>query len=52
MGLGAELVLLPVVVVVGTVEDGLTDGAEPRIEEIRAQARRAQLDLLAGVQDG
>jgi len=40
----------PVVVVVGMVEDGLSDGAEPHIEEIRAQARRARLDLLAGVQ--
>ena len=40
----------PVVVVVGTIEDGLSDGAEPHIEEIRAQARRARLDLLAGVQ--
>jgi len=40
----------PVVVVVGMIEDGLADGAEPHIEEIRAQARRARLDLLAGVQ--
>ena len=40
----------PVVVVVGTIEDGLSDGAEPHIDEIRAQARRARLDLLAGVQ--
>src|SRR5579864_3949476 len=40
----------PVVVVVGTIEDGLADGAEPHIDEIRAQARRARLDLLAGVQ--
>jgi DNA-binding PucR family transcriptional regulator len=39
----------PVVVVVGTIaeEDG---GPEPHIEDIRAQARRARLDLLAGVQ--
>src|SRR6266566_395841 len=41
----------PVVVVVGTIEDGLADGAEPHIDEIRAQARRARLDLLAGVQE-
>jgi DNA-binding PucR family transcriptional regulator len=40
----------PVVVVVGTIEDGLAGGAEPHIEEIRVQARRARLDLLAGVQ--
>src|SRR6267378_1327608 len=40
----------PVVVVVGTIEDGLSGGAEPHIDEIRAQARRARLDLLAGVQ--
>jgi DNA-binding PucR family transcriptional regulator len=40
----------PVVVVVGMIEDGLADGAEPHIDEIRAQARRARLDLLAGVQ--
>jgi len=37
--------------VVGTIEDGLADGAEPHIDEIRAQARRARLDLLAGVQE-
>lgn len=40
----------PVAVVVGTLEDGLAGGTEPHIEEIRAQARRARLDLLAGVQ--
>jgi len=40
----------PVVVVAGMIEDGLSGGAEPHIEEIRAQARRARLDLLAGVQ--
>ncbi len=38
----------PVVVVVGTIGD--EDGPEPHIEDIRAQARRARLDLLAGVQ--
>ena len=42
----------PVVVVVGTIGDevALSGGAEPHIEDIRAQARRARLDLLAGVQ--
>jgi DNA-binding PucR family transcriptional regulator len=46
----------PVTVVVGTIgdEDGhpehATSAAEPLIEELRAQARRARLDLLAGVQ--
>jgi DNA-binding PucR family transcriptional regulator len=51
----------PVTVVVGTIgdEDGDADkgtaaggafGSEPLIEELRAQARRARLDLLAGVQ--
>ena len=43
----------PVVVVVGTIgeEDGSLPGeAEPLMEELRAQARRARLDLLAGVQ--
>jgi DNA-binding PucR family transcriptional regulator len=44
----------PVVVVVGTIgdEDATRDGAgtEPLMEELRAQARRARLDLLAGVQ--
>jgi DNA-binding PucR family transcriptional regulator len=48
----------PVTVVVGTIgdEDGEEDGkgnaasgVEPLIEELRAQARRARLDLLAGV---
>jgi DNA-binding PucR family transcriptional regulator len=49
----------PVTVVVGTIGDedaDLDDGAgrpgvvvEPLIEELRAQARRARLDLLAGV---
>jgi DNA-binding PucR family transcriptional regulator len=37
----------PVAVIAGTV-DG--EEAEPIIEEMRAQARRARLDLLAGVQ--
>src|SRR5579859_5324363 len=41
----------PVVVVVGTISDEeVAGGTEPHIEEIRAQARRARLDLLAGVQ--
>src|SRR6266851_4057245 len=45
----------PVAVVVGTIgdEDGQgarISGPEPLIEELRAQARRARLDLLAGVQ--
>ncbi len=42
----------PVMVVVGTIGDevALSGGAEPHIEDIRAQARRARLDLLAGVQ--
>jgi hypothetical protein len=41
----------PVVVVVGTISDeDVSGGTEPHIEEIRAQARRARLDLLAGVQ--
>jgi DNA-binding PucR family transcriptional regulator len=51
----------PVVVVVGTIgeEEGSADrgeagngdiGPEPLIEDLRAQARRARLDLLAGVQ--
>ena len=53
----------PVVVVVGTIgdDDGGSGGgqgggnsgdigSEPLIEELRAQARRARLDLLAGVQ--
>src|SRR5579859_3410847 len=41
----------PVVVVVGTISDeDVSGGAEPHIEEIRSQARRARLDLLAGVQ--
>jgi DNA-binding PucR family transcriptional regulator len=48
----------PVTVVVGTIGDG-DDGehkgyapgsAEPLIEELRTKARRARLDLLAGVQ--
>ena len=44
----------PVTVVVGTIGDdeptsGSAAGAEPLIEELRAQARRARLDLLAGV---
>jgi DNA-binding PucR family transcriptional regulator len=38
----------PVVVVVGTIGD--EDGADALMEELRAQARRARLDLLAGVQ--
>jgi DNA-binding PucR family transcriptional regulator len=49
----------PVVVIVGTIadEDGSTgpgstgpSGPEPLIEDLRAQAKRARLDLLAGVQ--
>jgi DNA-binding PucR family transcriptional regulator len=48
----------PVTVVVGTIGDegdgehkGYTpSSAEPLIEEVRTQARRARLDLLAGVQ--
>jgi DNA-binding PucR family transcriptional regulator len=49
----------PVMVVVGTIgdEDGSagpgstgTSGPEPLIEDLRAQAKRARLDLLAGVQ--
>jgi DNA-binding PucR family transcriptional regulator len=44
----------PVTVVVGTIGDdepraGSPSGAEPLIEELRAQARRARLDLLAGL---
>ena len=47
----------PVVVVVGTIgeedgaegEPGGNGAAEPLMEELRAQARRARLDLLAGV---
>jgi DNA-binding PucR family transcriptional regulator len=44
----------PVTVVVGTIGDdepktGSPTGVEPLIEELRAQARRARLDLLAGV---
>jgi DNA-binding PucR family transcriptional regulator len=38
----------PVAVIVGTI-DG--EDAEPIIEDLRAHARRARLDLLAGVQD-
>jgi DNA-binding PucR family transcriptional regulator len=49
----------PVTVVVGTIGDedrqeehkgSATSEAEPLIEDLRAQARRARLDLLAGVQ--
>jgi DNA-binding PucR family transcriptional regulator len=48
----------PVTVIVGTIGDedgdgehkGAPSGAEPPIEELRTQARRARLDLLAGVQ--
>ena len=45
----------PVAVVVGTIGDDDGQGArisgpEPLIDELRAQARRARLDLLAGVQ--
>jgi DNA-binding PucR family transcriptional regulator len=48
----------PVTVVVGTIGDedaggehkGRAPTAEPLIEELRTQARRARLDLLAGVQ--
>jgi len=44
----------PVAVVVGTIGDdeptsGSAAGVEPLIEELRAQARRARLDLLAGL---
>jgi DNA-binding PucR family transcriptional regulator len=39
----------PVSVIAGTVEG---DDAEPAIDELRAAARRARLDLLAGVQGG
>jgi DNA-binding PucR family transcriptional regulator len=44
----------PVTVVVGTIGDdepktGSPAGVEPLIEELRAQARRARLDLLAGL---
>jgi DNA-binding PucR family transcriptional regulator len=44
----------PVTVVVGTISDdepktGSPAGVEPLIEELRTQARRARLDLLAGV---
>jgi DNA-binding PucR family transcriptional regulator len=44
----------PVTVVVGTIGDdepkiGSPAAVEPLIEELRAQARRARLDLLAGV---
>lgn len=39
----------PVCVIAGTVEG---DDAEPVIDELRAAARRARLDLLAGVQGG
>jgi DNA-binding PucR family transcriptional regulator len=39
------------VVVAGTISDeDMSGGTEPHIEEIRTQARRARLDLLAGVQ--
>src|SRR5271157_4855443 len=41
----------PVAVVVGTIGDEDSQGrAEPLIDDIRAQARRARLDMLAGVQ--
>jgi len=44
----------PVAVVVGTIGDEDSQdgdlGSEPLIEDIRAQARRARLDMLAGVQ--
>jgi DNA-binding PucR family transcriptional regulator len=44
----------PLTVVVGTIGDdeptsGSAAGVEPLIEELRAQARRARLDLLAGL---
>jgi DNA-binding PucR family transcriptional regulator len=45
----------PITVVVGTIGDEEQDkpdaptGVEPLIEELRAQARRARLDLMAGV---
>jgi DNA-binding PucR family transcriptional regulator len=44
----------PVTVVVGTIGDdepktGSPAGVEPLIEDLRAQARRARLDLMAGV---
>jgi DNA-binding PucR family transcriptional regulator len=38
----------PVSVIVGSIDGG--DDAEPLIDELRSQARRARLDLLAGVQ--
>ena len=39
----------PVTVIAGTADD---DDPEPVIDELRAAARRARLDLLAGVQGG
>jgi DNA-binding PucR family transcriptional regulator len=39
----------PVTVIVGTVDGG---DAEPVIDELRAAARRARFDLIAGVQGG
>jgi len=40
----------PVTVVVGTIDGARDYGSEQLIEELRTQARRARLDLLAGVQ--
>ena len=47
LGVRAELVLLPRL---GDRRGGRGDDAEPVIDELRAAARRARLDLLAGVQ--
>jgi DNA-binding PucR family transcriptional regulator len=40
----------PVTVVVGTIDGAQDYGSEQLIEDLRTQARRARLDLLAGVQ--
>ncbi|MBV9096243.1 MAG: helix-turn-helix domain-containing protein [Streptosporangiaceae bacterium] len=40
----------PVMVVVGTVDGGDDHAAEQLIEDLRTQAKRARLDLMAGVQ--
>jgi DNA-binding PucR family transcriptional regulator len=42
----------PVTVIAGTAGASDGDDAEPVIDELRAAARRARLDLLAGVQGG